>query len=35
MTRLSAPVGQPAGEIYELARRSRELWLNALQAAGS
>jgi D-hydroxyproline dehydrogenase subunit beta len=28
------PIGQPAGELYELARRSRELWLNALQAAG-
>jgi FAD dependent oxidoreductase TIGR03364 len=28
------PIGQPAGEMYELARRSRELWLNALQAAG-
>src|SRR5215468_922549 len=27
------PIGQPAGEMYELARRSRELWLNALQAA--
>jgi FAD dependent oxidoreductase TIGR03364 len=28
------PIGQPPGEMYELARRSRELWLNALQAAG-
>ncbi|MCI0389704.1 MAG: TIGR03364 family FAD-dependent oxidoreductase [Acidobacteria bacterium] len=28
------PVGQPAGEMYELARRSRELWLNVLQASG-
>ncbi|MBO0861060.1 MAG: TIGR03364 family FAD-dependent oxidoreductase [Chloracidobacterium sp.] len=28
------PIGQPAGELYELARRSRELWMNALQAAG-
>src|SRR5262249_34885102 len=28
------PIGQPAGEMYELARRSRELWLNSLQAAG-
>jgi FAD dependent oxidoreductase TIGR03364 len=28
------PIGQPAGEMYELARRSRELWLNALQASG-
>src|SRR5215813_12324989 len=28
------PVGQPAGEMYDLARRSRELWLNILQAAG-
>ena len=28
------PIGQPAGEMYELARRSRELWLNALLAAG-
>jgi len=28
------PIGQPAGEMYDLARRSRELWLNALQAAG-
>jgi FAD dependent oxidoreductase TIGR03364 len=28
------PIGQPAGEMYELARRSREVWLNALQAAG-
>jgi FAD dependent oxidoreductase TIGR03364 len=27
------PIGQPPGEMYELARRSRELWLNALQAA--
>jgi FAD dependent oxidoreductase TIGR03364 len=28
------PIGQPLGRMYELARRSRELWLNALQAAG-
>lgn len=28
------PIGQPAGMMHELARRSRELWLNALQAAG-
>src|SRR5215831_4525192 len=28
------PIGQPAGEMYELARRSRELWLDVLQAAG-
>src|SRR5215813_2993698 len=28
------PIGQPPGEMYELARRSRELWLNALQTAG-
>src|SRR5262245_56376481 len=28
------PIGQPPGEMYELARRSRELWLNALQEAG-
>jgi D-hydroxyproline dehydrogenase subunit beta len=28
------PIGQPAGKTYELARRSRELWLNALQASG-
>jgi D-hydroxyproline dehydrogenase subunit beta len=27
------PIGQPAGETYQLARRSRELWMNALQAA--
>lgn len=27
------PIGQPAGALYELARRSRELWLNVLQAA--
>jgi len=27
------PIGQPAGELYNLARRSRELWLNVLQAA--
>src|SRR5215813_9389779 len=26
------PIGQPVGEMYELARRSRELWLDALQA---
>ncbi len=28
------PIGQPAGELYELARRSRELWLNTLQDTG-
>jgi D-hydroxyproline dehydrogenase subunit beta len=28
------PIGQPAGEMYELARRSRETWLNVLQATG-
>ena len=28
------PIGQPAGEMYELARRSREMWLNVLQATG-
>jgi FAD dependent oxidoreductase TIGR03364 len=28
------PIGQPAGEMYELARRSREMWMNALQASG-
>jgi FAD dependent oxidoreductase TIGR03364 len=27
------PIGQPAGEIHELALRSREIWLDALQAA--
>jgi len=27
------PIGQPAGEMHDLARRSRELWLNVLQAA--
>jgi FAD dependent oxidoreductase TIGR03364 len=27
------PIGQPAGEMYELARHSRDLWLNVLQAA--
>jgi len=25
------PIGQPAGEMYELARRSREVWMNVLQ----
>lgn len=28
------PVGQPAGELHALAIRSRELWLEVLQAAG-
>jgi len=28
------PVGQPVGEMYELACRSRELWLNVVQASG-
>jgi FAD dependent oxidoreductase TIGR03364 len=28
------PIGQPLGERYALARRSRELWLEVLQAAG-
>src|SRR5262245_1654259 len=28
------PIGQPAGEMFELARRSREMWLNVLQATG-
>src|SRR5262245_54949505 len=28
------PIGQPAGEMYEMARRSRELWLEVLQASG-
>jgi FAD dependent oxidoreductase TIGR03364 len=28
------PVGQPAGPLYELARRSRELWLEVLAASG-
>jgi hypothetical protein len=27
------PIGQPAGVMYELARRSGELWMNALHAA--
>lgn len=27
------PIGQPMGEMYELARRSREVWLKVLQAA--
>jgi len=27
------PIGQPMGELYDLARRSREVWLNVLQAA--
>ncbi|MBN9517160.1 TIGR03364 family FAD-dependent oxidoreductase [bacterium] len=28
------PIGQPAGERYELARRSRDVWLEVLRAAG-
>src|SRR5262245_3970421 len=28
------PIGQPAGQMYKLACRSRELWLNVLEAAG-
>src|SRR5262249_55221067 len=28
------PVGQPLGPLYQLARRSRELWLEVLQASG-
>lgn len=28
------PVGQPAGPAYELARRSRDIWLDVLRAAG-
>jgi FAD dependent oxidoreductase TIGR03364 len=28
------PIGQPLGPLYELARRSRELWLEVLQASG-
>lgn len=28
------PIGQPAGELYELARRSRDVWLDVLRAAG-
>jgi FAD dependent oxidoreductase TIGR03364 len=28
------PVGQPAGPAYETARRSREVWLDVLRAAG-
>jgi FAD dependent oxidoreductase TIGR03364 len=28
------PIGQPAGPLYELARRSRELWLEVLTASG-
>jgi FAD dependent oxidoreductase TIGR03364 len=28
------PIGQPAGTLYELAMRSRERWLEVLQAAG-
>jgi len=28
------PIGQPPGEMYELARRSRDLWLKVLQNAG-
>jgi FAD dependent oxidoreductase TIGR03364 len=28
------PVGQPSGPLYRLARRSRDLWLEVLQASG-
>jgi FAD dependent oxidoreductase TIGR03364 len=28
------PIGQPLGPLYDLARRSRELWLEVLQASG-
>jgi FAD dependent oxidoreductase TIGR03364 len=28
------PIGQPAGPAYELARRSREVWLDVLRASG-
>jgi len=28
------PIGQPLGPLYQLARRSREVWLEVLQAAG-
>jgi FAD dependent oxidoreductase TIGR03364 len=28
------PIGQPIGALYDLARRSRELWLEVLQASG-
>jgi FAD dependent oxidoreductase TIGR03364 len=28
------PIGQPLGPMYDLARRSRELWLEVLQASG-
>jgi FAD dependent oxidoreductase TIGR03364 len=28
------PIGQPAGEMHEMALRSREIWLEALNAAG-
>ncbi len=28
------PVGQPAGPVYQIARRSRELWLEVLAASG-
>jgi len=28
------PIGQPAGQMYQLARRSRELWLEVLAASG-
>jgi FAD dependent oxidoreductase TIGR03364 len=28
------PIGQPLGPMYQLARRSRELWLEILQASG-
>ena len=28
------PIGQPSGPMYQLARRSRELWLEVLTASG-
>src|SRR5208282_4079130 len=28
------PIGQPLGPLYQLARRSREIWLEVLQASG-
>src|SRR5262249_7663862 len=28
------PIGQPAGPLYDLARRSLEIWLSVLQASG-
>jgi FAD dependent oxidoreductase TIGR03364 len=28
------PIGQPAGEMHAIARRSRQIWLEALQASG-